>query len=255
MKARDFVAEGGSPADVARWWRFKVQTVAEGPANVYNDDEEYAPKDWTELETVRYKWQLDCLPTFDSQPHGKPLRERLNNYDGTPLTVSQMVIPPGANGGQPVADAAGATLVNVGAELKLPPAELPGKHAEGRFAPDDQTPRLLIYFHISAYNPIVKPVTARPRARESRQVAEDPVRGLLWADYLAAAQVEDSDDLAHQLLGPAVRAVFPRLRDQRRKVVAASVVNDQEVEWLSDRPPSRQREPPGQPNKLGLVGA
>ena len=76
--------------NVTRWWRFKVQSAAEGPDGVYGTDGTYAPTDTTDLECVRYKFQMDATATFDSQVHANPLRERLTNYDGNFLTVAAM---------------------------------------------------------------------------------------------------------------------------------------------------------------------
>jgi hypothetical protein len=142
---------------VTRWWRFRVQGAAEGPTGVFDPvTGDYAPEDATDLETVWYRWQMDFKPTFDSQAFSTPLRERVTNYDGTRLSVSETQGPDG----EPT---------HVGGVYKLPPADLPGK--EGDVLASGQTSFESSYrWRVAAYNPIYQPPTAKSRPRITSRV-------------------------------------------------------------------------------------
>ena len=182
----------GGIRDVTRWWRFIVQSSAEGPTGVYDVNGNYAPLDLTDLESVRYEFQMDQAGTFDSQEHRTPLRDRLTNYDGNLLAVSAMQRSTSTTLSNPSLDATQSTapdvgqttatnpgfgnntfgvnnpsaensVTNVGGTLKLPPGDLPGHHPSDVILSPATVWDGDYQWRIAAYNGVTAPLTSRPR--------------------------------------------------------------------------------------------
>lgn len=190
--------------NVTRWWRFRVQSMAEGPNDqheIYDAQGNYAPVDLCDLETVRYIWQMDATSTFDSQARGTPLRSETQNYDGSPLGValntstaqSTPSSSPSTDAnnqpnapGQTTTISSDSSVAQVGGMIKLPPGKLPGNLA-GDILAAGQTAFPGDYnWRVAAYNPVLAPVTARPRPLIS-SVTYDALNGLVKVSYLAQA--------------------------------------------------------------------
>ena len=171
-----------------------MQSAAEGPDGVYGTDGTYAPTDTTDLECVRYKFQMDATATFDSQVHANPLRERLTNYDGNFLAVAAMqpttsmgisdpTLAATQNGtpdqGQTTANDPGignnsfgvsdtansSSVTNVGGTLKLAPGDLPGHHDDDVLPPPATAWDGDYLWRIAAYNPMTAPLDRAARGR------------------------------------------------------------------------------------------
>jgi hypothetical protein len=174
------------PAHVERWWRFRVQAKADGGDNIYDAAGLYDPQEITTLEQVFYEVELDHRSTFDSQPHGKPLRRFDYGHTGERLSIAtffggaattqptdprnQPVIDP--NTGQPIPNQPGSssfstpqqTQTAVGGALKIKPELLPGQVAGDALDTGQTTFDGNYYWRFAAYNYFVAPIMARPRA-------------------------------------------------------------------------------------------
>lgn len=177
-----------SVVDVLRYWRFRVQSRPEGPADIYDESGYLNPIDITTLEQAFCKIQIDSASTFDSQPHGLPMREVVRNYDGARLSTAQFDpgaliadVNPAVDGpsesaeqiwsdttrsGERITDVTSpspAVTVTLGGSLKLTPASLPGE-VESDTLPDGKDNwNGNYYWRVCSYNVVHGPVLARPR--------------------------------------------------------------------------------------------
>ena len=238
--ARDTVNISGAIPVVTRWWRFRVQSIAEGPAGIYDAHGEYKPANMTSLESVNYKWELDFTDTFDSQINGRPLRHLTNNYDGTPLAVTKMVAPGVTGDTNPAIDSTRSAEVanspstyQVGGTLKLAPALLPGKVSADQLPAGQGSFQTTYTWRVAAYNPITKPVTARPRAQITR-CTTDLDNGVIQVDYLARSHERISEiSLGHSHF--SYRDSVNGFKVSRTFLPAPVWADDVEVVWISDR--------------------
>lgn len=229
--------------DVVRWWRFRVQTRAEGPDGVYDADGNYAPVDLCDLERVLYEFELDAAPTFDSQSGGNPLRRKFSNYDGSLLAVATATSQ---------ADSPDAPAAYQGAVLKLPPSELPGKVAGDELASGQESFEATYQWRVAAYNRFTGDVTARPRPRiTAASVDHDTGTGVF--EYLAQA---------HPMITTMSLGVDPEMGGSHVNGYAISGtflampawVDETELAWISDRrAPLEDGNPSRQINSLNWV--
>jgi hypothetical protein len=190
--------------DVPRYWRFRVQTRAEGPAGVVDEDGQYAPIDITDFERVYYKWQLDTDTSFQSQPYGRPLRSVLFNHLGDRLQMA------GSQGTSPIVSssptidtareiegewttgassslateqfggdslARSTNLATVGGVYKMPPTLLPGEIESDQLPAGREQWQGGMKWRVAAYNAFHAPVTAhaRPMITSMQTIVESQV--------------------------------------------------------------------------------
>jgi hypothetical protein len=153
------------PTTVERHWRFRVQNVADGGTNVFQNGV-YDPAEITPLEQVWYKVDLDRTLTFDSQQYSRPLRRFVTSHLGSKISVASFYggadkrprnftqedvqddagrpwedQPSDRDDQTPEADATGGTPQ--GGVLKLLPEVLPGEiTAEDMDEPDEYPPQI-----------------------------------------------------------------------------------------------------------------
>ena len=183
-------APGSPPLDTLRYWQFRVQQSPVGPEGVYDASGYYKVSAQTPLEMVYYKIQLDSRGTFDSQPHRKPLREFLFNYDGSRLTVSTYTAANVIQDSNPAVDnpntsgpwqgqasasnpngqftdvGSGVTptpSVTMGGVLKVRPAQLPGQVTSDQLADGQTTYEGDYSWRVCAYNAVQGNIISRPR--------------------------------------------------------------------------------------------
>lgn len=241
---------GSAVNDVTRWWRFRVIAIADGPNTnnaIYDTSGNYAPVDTCDLETVRYIWQMDFTPTFDSQVHGTPLRSRTTDYDGTPLGVatqaptaqatpstSAFTAANASAPGQTAPAAAPVHPITVGGTLKLPPGDLPGKRAGDVLASGQTTFEGNYNWRVAAYNPVVAAVTARPRPLIT-QIAFNLPNSTLNVNYIAQA-ASQIDTITHEFITTGYGARHPSGFQVSHSFLETPIwVDDAPITWISNR--------------------